>query len=68
MVNILYDIISRLNSQKRWSCKIKWIDLTISEQEKYEITKSLVDHDGNKRRAAVKLGFSLRHVNRLIAR
>lgn len=38
----------------------------MKEQEKYEIIKSLVDHHGNKNRAAVKLGCTKRHVDRLI--
>jgi len=40
--------------------------LNMTEQEKYEIIKSLVDHNGNKDRAALKLGCTKRHVNRLI--
>lgn len=68
MVNIMYDKTSTLNKLKRGSYKMKRIDLTMTEQEKYEIIKSLVDHHGNKRRASVQLGCSLRHVNRLIAR
>ncbi|MGN1399079.1 MAG: helix-turn-helix domain-containing protein [Erysipelotrichaceae bacterium] len=38
----------------------------MKEQNKYEIIKELVDHKGNKRTAALKLGISVRHVNRLI--
>lgn len=38
----------------------------MNEQQKYDVIKSLVDHHGNKKRAAIKLGCSLRHVNRLI--
>jgi transposase len=38
----------------------------MNEQQKYEIIKSLVDHHGNKKRAAVKLDCTVRHVNRLI--
>lgn len=37
------------------------------EQNKYEIIKNLVDNNGNKTRAAIKLGITVRHVNRLIA-
>jgi transcriptional regulator with PAS, ATPase and Fis domain len=40
--------------------------LRMKEQEKYEIIKELVDHNGNKLRAAEKLGVSVRHINRLI--
>lgn len=38
----------------------------MNEQQKYDVIKSLVDHHGNKKRAAIKLGCSQRHVNRLI--
>lgn len=38
----------------------------MNEQQKYEVIKSLVDHDGNKLAAAVKLGCTPRHINRLI--
>lgn len=33
---------------------------------KYEVIKSLVDHDGNKKAARLKLGCTPRHLNRLI--
>lgn len=36
------------------------------EQNKYEVIKELVDHNGNKKRAALKLGLSVRQINRLI--
>lgn len=45
---------------------MKRIDLRMNEQQKYEVIKSLVDHDGNKMAAAVKLGCTPRHINRLI--
>ena len=35
-------------------------------QEKYEIIKILVKKDGNKKRATLKIGSSLLHINRLI--
>jgi len=38
----------------------------MNEQQKYEIIKSLVDHHGNKKRAAVQLDCTIRHINRLI--
>ena len=47
---------------------MKRIELRMNEQEKYEVIKSLVDHDGNKKAAAVKLGCTVRTVNRLIQR
>ena len=40
--------------------------LNMNEKEKYEIIKSLVEHNGNKDRAAIKLGCTKRHVNRFI--
>lgn len=47
---------------------MKRIELRMNEQEKYEVIKSLVDHNGNKKAAAVKLGCTVRTVNRLIQR
>ena len=38
----------------------------MNEQLKYEVIKSLVDHGGNKKAAALKLGCTTRHINRLI--
>ena len=40
--------------------------LRMKEQNKYDVIKELVDHDGNIRRAALKLGLSVRQINRLI--
>lgn len=40
--------------------------LRMNEQEKYDIIKELVDHNGNKNRASKKLGISRRQVDRLI--
>lgn len=42
------------------------VELRMNEQEKYEIIKELVEHNGNKHRAAKKLGLSIRQINRLI--
>ncbi len=42
------------------------VELRMNEQEKYEIIKELVDHNGNKNRASKKLGISRRQVDRLI--
>jgi len=42
------------------------VDLRMNEQRKYEAIKNLVDHGGNKKRVALKLGISVRQVNRLI--
>lgn len=38
----------------------------MDEQKKYDVIKSLVDHNGNKDRAALTLGITKRQVNRLI--
>lgn len=40
--------------------------LRMNEKEKYDVIKDLVDHNGNKNRAATKLGISRRQVDRLI--
>ena len=34
------------------------VELRMNEQEKYEVIKELVDHNGNKNRASKKLGLS----------
>lgn len=38
----------------------------MNEQQKYEVIKSLVDHNGNKKAAALKLGCTERTINRMI--
>ena len=40
--------------------------LNMKEETKYNIIKKLVDTNGNKQRAAISLGCTVRHVNRLI--
>lgn len=47
---------------------MKEVKLRMKEQEKYEIIKELVNHKGNKNRAAKKLGISRRQVDRLIVK
>lgn len=42
------------------------VELRMKEQKKYEVIKELVDHDGNKNRAAITLGISRRQLDRLI--
>lgn len=42
------------------------VELRMNEQEKYEVIKELVDHNGNKNRASKKLGLSRRQIDRLI--
>lgn len=46
---------------------IRKVILTMSENEKYLIIKQLVDTNGNKQTAALKIGCTKRHINRLIA-
>lgn len=41
------------------------VSLRMNEQEKYEVIKELVDHNGNKIRAATKLNISRRQIDRL---
>ena len=45
---------------------MKEVKLRMKEQNKYEIIKELVDHNGNKNRAKERLGLSIRQINRLI--
>ncbi|MBQ7925167.1 MAG: hypothetical protein IJ335_02625 [Lachnospiraceae bacterium] len=45
---------------------MKRIELRMNEQEKYDVIKSLVDHNGNKNAAAIKLGCTVRTVNQII--
>ena len=42
------------------------VDLRMKEQQKYDVIKDLVDHNGNKNRASKKLGLSRRQIDRLI--
>lgn len=41
--------------------------LTLKENQKYQTIKKLVETNGNKKRAAITLGMSVRQLNRLIA-
>ena len=44
------------------------VELSLEEKQKYEIIKKLIETNGNKERARIKLGLkSIRQVNRLIA-
>lgn len=38
----------------------------MNEQKKYEVIKKLKETNGNKKRAAIELGCTLRHVNRML--
>lgn len=42
------------------------VELRMNEQKKYDVIKELVDHNGNKDRAAMKLGITRRQIDRLI--
>lgn len=42
------------------------VELKMNEQEKYNVIKELVDHNGNKNRASKRLNLSRRQINRLI--
>ena len=42
------------------------VELRMNEQEKYEIIKELVEHNGNKHRASKKLNLSIRQIDLLI--
>ena len=42
------------------------VELRMKEFDKYNTIKELVDHGGNKKRAAINLGLTVRQINRLI--
>lgn len=42
------------------------VSLEMTEEEKYITIKKLVETDGNKQRAAIHLGCTVRHINRMI--
>lgn len=42
------------------------VNLTMEENTKYEIIKKLVETNGNKKRAALNLNCTVRHINRMI--
>ncbi len=42
------------------------VELRMNEQEKYDVIKNLVEKNGNKNRAAKKLGITRRQIDRLI--
>lgn len=46
--------------------KIRKVILSMDENQKYEVIKKLVDTNGNKRTAALKIGCTTRHISRLI--
>ena len=46
---------------------MKGIYLKMGEKKKYNVIKKLVETNGNKKRASVELGLTIRQINRLIA-
>ena len=47
---------------------IRKVELSMEEQKKYEVIKALADHPSpNKHRAALTLGCTVRHINRMLA-
>ncbi|WP_392486224.1 ISNCY family transposase [Haloimpatiens sp. FM7315] len=42
------------------------VDLTMEEMTKYNVIKKLIETNGNKKRAAITLGCTVRHINRMI--
>lgn len=59
-------IILKPHTEKKEVDVIRKVILTMNENEKYQIIKKLVDSDGNKQTAALKIGCTKRHINRLI--
>ena len=46
---------------------IRKVELSMDEQKKYEVIKSLANHSNpNKQRAAITLGCTVRHINRML--
>ena len=45
---------------------IRKVDLNMNEQQKYSVIKTLIETNGNKHRAALTLGCTVRHINRMI--
>lgn len=42
------------------------VELNLKENQQYKVIKKLVETNGNKKRAAIKLNCTQRHINRLI--
>ena len=43
------------------------VELRMNEERKYKVIKKLVETNGNKKRAAIELDVTVRHINRMIA-
>lgn len=62
------DVVKYLPSIRLEEIIIRKVLLTMDEQKKYDIIKSLTEHPkGNKDRAALELGCTKRHINRMLA-
>ena len=46
--------------------RVKRIYLSMKYEQQYKTIKELLDHNGNKKRAAQKIGISIRQLNRRI--
>ena len=44
------------------------VNLRMNEEQKYKVIKNLVDNNGNKNTAAIKLHLSRRQIDRLIVK
>src|SRR5574344_1835792 len=50
-----------------WRMAMRKVELRMKEKKKYDVIKKLVDTSGNKKRAAVELDCTVRHINRMAA-
>lgn len=66
MLKILKILYNKLHDYKNGVITIRKVDLNMREEEKYLVIKKLVETNGNKKRAALTLGCTVRHVNRMI--
>lgn len=59
--------MSQIGNNTSQECDVmKKVNLRMKELDKYKVIKELVDHKGNKKRAANRLGLTVRQINRLI--
>ena len=64
---LVIDYVSKLTYNMSLEVtKMRKDKLRMNELKKYEVIKELVDHRGNKKRASIKLGLSIRQIDRLI--
>ena len=63
----IYGTLSSYELNEQEEIIIRKVILTMDEQKKYEVIKALADHpNGNKNRAALALGCTKRHINRML--